>query len=223
MYSAYPYQPVQKNDGCKELEAEKSELLKQKGELVAQMEKMKEDLAFYKRADTNLNFLSSHMKGLKAKIITNYGDIEVGFEPYKAPITCFAFIERAENGFYDNTKFHRIMANFMIQGGDPNSKDNDPTNDGLGSPLISIPHEFNTTKHMPGVLSMARVSDVRMGAGSQFFIMHGTAPHLDGQYTAFGKVLKGMDVVNTIATVQTAEANRPVKPVIIKTIEIIKQ
>ncbi|KAA3660211.1 MAG: hypothetical protein DWQ10_07190, partial [Calditrichaeota bacterium] len=114
------------NDRSKELEAEKNEILKQKNELVAQMEKMKEDLAFYKRADTNLNFLSSRMKGLKAKIVTNYGDIEVGFDPYKAPITCFAFIERAANGFYDNLKFHRIMANFMIQGGDPNSKDNDP-------------------------------------------------------------------------------------------------
>ena len=203
------------NGKLEKLEVENSELRKK-------MESMKEDLAFYEKADMKLNFLSSKMKGLKAKIITNYGDIRVGFLPYKAPLHCFAFIERAVNGFYDNTTFHRVIPDFMIQGGDPNSKDNNPNNDGMGAPLLAIPNEFNTTKHVPGVLSMARVSDVRMGAGSQFFIMHGTKPHLDGQYTAFGKVLQGMEVVDKIAHVKHDGRDRPLKPVRIKTIEIIQ-
>lgn len=203
------------NEKIEKLEVENAALRKK-------MASMKEDLAFYEKADMKLNFLSSKIKGLKARIITNYGTIEVGFMPYKAPIHCFAFIERAVNGFYDNTTFHRIIRDFMIQGGDPNSKDNDPNNDGMGAPLLAIPNEFNTTKHVRGVLSMARVSDARMGAGSQFFIMHGTKPHLDGQYTAFGKVLNGMEVVDKIANVKCDGRDRPLKPVRIKTIEVFR-
>ncbi|KAA3620132.1 MAG: hypothetical protein DWQ05_05225 [Calditrichaeota bacterium] len=214
------------NEKLEELESENQEMLQklemEKSEILKKMEKLNADLAFYEKADIKLNFLSAKMKNLKARIVTNHGDIEVSFLPYKAPIHCFAFIERSLNGFYDNTTFHRVMADFMIQGGDPNSKDKDPNNDGMGAPLLAIPHEFNTTKHVPGVLSMARVSDTRMGAGSQFFIMHGTKSHLDGQYTAFGKVLKGMEVVDAIAQVETNERNRPLKPVVIKTIEIIQ-
>jgi len=178
-------------------------------------------------AQKRLKFLAGKMKRVKAKIVTNYGDIELSFFPEKAPIHCFNFITRAESGFYDNTKFHRIIEGFMIQGGDPLSKDKDPNNDGLGGPLVMIPNEFNDTLHKPGILSMARVSDPNAGAGCQFFIMQGEAPNLDGKYTAFGKVTKGMDVVNKIAGVKTIKDNprrrdQPVKPVVIKTIKVYR-
>ncbi|RMI20092.1 MAG: peptidylprolyl isomerase, partial [Calditrichaeota bacterium] len=185
---------------------------------------------------SRLRFLARQLKGVKARIKTNYGDIELELFPDKAPLHCFAFVTRAESGFYDNTQFHRVIPGFMIQGGDPNSRDKDPYNDGMGGPLVNIPHEFNDTKHVPGVLSTARVSDPNVGAGCQFFIMHGEAPHLDGQYTAFGRVTKGMEVVDRIANVQTyrksgrplqgrekALADHPVKPVIIKTIEVYRE
>ncbi|MDE2724955.1 MAG: peptidylprolyl isomerase, partial [Gemmatimonadota bacterium] len=110
-------------------------------------------------------FLVSQIRNVKARIATNMGDIELKFHPEKAPVHCLAFITRAESGFYDNTKFHRVIKNFMIQGGDPNSKDDDPSDDGMGGPLVHIPHEFNDTNHVPGILSMARVSDVSAGAG----------------------------------------------------------
>jgi peptidyl-prolyl cis-trans isomerase B (cyclophilin B) len=170
-----------------------------------------------------LAFLTAKMRGAKALLKTNMGDITVEFFPDKAPITCLSFITRAEAGFYNGTTFHRVIENFMIQGGDPNSKDKNPDNDGMGGPKVAIPHEFNDIKHVPGILSMARVSDVAAGAGSQFFIMHGTAPHLDGQYTAFGKVISGMDVVNKIATLpkDATHDSRTVKPVTISSIEIL--
>lgn len=167
-------------------------------------------------------FLVTQIRGVKARIATNMGDIELKFLPEKAPVHCLAFITRAESGFYDNTKFHRVIKNFMIQGGDPNSKDDDPSDDGMGGPLVHIPHEFNDTNHVPGILSMARISDVSAGAGSQFFIMHGTAPNLDNQYTAFGEVTKGMDVVDSIAMAETAPGDRPVKPAVIKRIEVFR-
>ena len=167
-------------------------------------------------------FLVNQIRGVKARIATNMGDIELKFHPEKAPVHCLAFITRAESGFYDNTKFHRVIKNFMIQGGDPNSKDDDPSDDGMGGPLVHIPHEFNDTKHVPGILSMARISDVSAGAGSQFFIMHGTSPNLDNQYTAFGEVTQGMDVVDSIAMVETAPGDRPVKSVVIKRVDVFR-
>ena len=167
-------------------------------------------------------FLVNQIRNVKVRIATNMGDIELKFHPEKAPVHCFAFITRAESGFYDNTKFHRVIKNFMIQGGDPNSKDDNPSDYGMGGPLVHIPHEFNDIKHVPGILSMARISDVSAGAGSQFFIMHGTSPNLDTQYTAFGEVTKGMDVVNKIAMVETAPGDRPIKPVVIKRIDVFR-
>ncbi len=117
----------------------------------------------------------------------------------------------------------------MIQGGDPKSKDKDPENDGTGGPVVNIPHEFNDTRHMRGILSMARTSDMSVGAGSQFFVMHASKPHLDGEYTAFGQVTGGMDVVDRIANARTYEnpknpsmRTHPVKPVVIKTIEVYR-
>ncbi len=167
-------------------------------------------------------FLVNQIRNVKARIVTNMGDIELKFHPEKAPIHSLAFITRAESGFYDNTKFHRVIENFMIQGGDPNSKDDDPSDDGTGGGLVHIPHEFNDTKHVPGVLSMARISDVSAGAGSQFFVMHGTAPNLDNQYTAFGEVTKGMDVLNRIAMVETVPGDRPIRPVVIERVDVFR-
>jgi peptidyl-prolyl cis-trans isomerase B (cyclophilin B) len=173
-------------------------------------------------AAQKLAFLSGKMRGVKAVFKTNFGDITIELFPEKAPITVLNFISHAESGFYNGTTFHRVIENFMIQGGDPNSKDKDPGNDGQGGPKVAIPHEFNDVKHEPGVLSMARVSDVAAGAGSQFFIMHGTATHLDGQYTAFGKVISGMDIVNKIATLPKESGNdsRTTKPAIINSVDI---
>ncbi|OGS36110.1 MAG: hypothetical protein A2293_00530 [Elusimicrobia bacterium RIFOXYB2_FULL_49_7] len=167
------------------------------------------------------------MTGLKARVLTSLGDIEVEFFSDKAPLHCFSFITRAECGFYNNTEFHRVIPGFMIQGGDPNTKDQDPYNDGMGGPQVMIPHEFNDIHHAPGILSMARVGDVNAGAGSQFFIMHGDSPQLDRQYTAFGKVLRGMEVVEKIATTETNRndprlRDHPIKPVIIKAIQIFR-
>lgn len=167
-------------------------------------------------------FLVQQIRNVKARIVTNMGDIEVKFHPEKAPIHCFAFIARAESGFYNGTKFHRVIKGFMLQGGDPNSKDDDPSDDGGGGPLVQMPHEFNDTKHVAGILSTARISDVSAGAGSQFFIMHGRSPNLDNQYTAFGEVTGGMDVVNKIAEVETVPGDRPAQPVVIKRIDVFR-
>ncbi|MDA0709494.1 MAG: peptidylprolyl isomerase [bacterium] len=174
--------------------------------------------------DQRMAFLAQQMKDIKARLITNVGQIELKFYADKAPIHVFNFITRAESGFYNGTKFHRVIPGFMIQGGDPNSKDDDPADDGGGGPIVQIPHEFNETHHVPGVLSMARVSDVSAGAGCQFFIMHGNAEFLDRQYTAFGEVTKGQDIVDKIATsaINPAIKDRPAKNVIITRIEIYK-
>ena len=114
----------------------------------------------------------------------------------------------------------------MIQGGDPNSLDDNPNDDGMGGPIVNIPHEFNDIAHKRGILSTARHPNAAMGAGSQFFIMHGDAPHLDKQYTVFGEVTKGMDVVDEIATAPTYGkgnlSTHPKKPIRIRSIEIYR-
>ncbi|MBN1408399.1 MAG: peptidylprolyl isomerase [Calditrichaceae bacterium] len=172
-----------------------------------------------------MRFLASKIENVKAEIITSMGDIEVEFYPEKAPLHCFNFITRAECGYYDNTQFHRVIKGFMIQGGDANTKTDNVNLYGTGSPIVAIPHEFNDVKHTPGILSMARPGDESMGAGSQFFIMHADYPSLDGQYTVFGKVTNGMEVVDAIAnvnTIQPGRLDRPEKPVRIKTIKVYR-
>lgn len=129
--------------------------------------------------------------------------------PEIAPNTVNNFISLVQKGFYDGLIFHRVIAGFMIQGGDPQGT-------GMGGPGYSIKGEFamngvrNDLKHTKGVLSMAR-SMMPNSAGSQFFIMHANAPHLDGQYAAFGKVIEGLDVVDKIATVRTGWQDKPVE------------
>ena len=123
-------------------------------------------------------------------IETNKGVIKCELYPRLAPKHVNSFVFLACQGYFDGLTFHRYVPGFVIQGGDPRG-------DGTGGPGYRLPAEFNATKHVPGVLSMARTNDPN-SAGSQFFIMLGTHPHLDGQYTVFGKVTEGMDVVQEI-------------------------
>lgn len=140
----------------------------------------------------------------------NGGIIKAELYPETAPNSVNNFISLVNKGFYDGIVFHRVIAGFMIQGGDPKGI-------GIGGPGYSIRGEFeangfkNDLKHSRGVLSMARAMDPN-SAGSQFFIMHEDAPHLDGQYAAFGKVIEGMDVVDAIAAVRTDYNDRPRTP-----------
>lgn len=178
-------------------------------------------------SEDRLNFLASKTEGVKARMITSLGEIELEFYPDKAPIHCFNFITRAESGFYDQTLFHRVIPGFMIQGGDPNTKSGDAYTYGQGGPIVAIPHEFNDINHTRGTLSMARTGDVTAGAGSQFFVMHANSPHLDNEYTAFGKVTSGMEVVDAIADTPTNQSDprlrdQPAEPVVIERIEVYR-
>lgn len=138
--------------------------------------------------------------------------------PEIAPNTVNNFISLIQKGFYDGVIFHRIIAGFMIQGGDPEGT-------GMGGPGYCIKGEFshngfkNDLKHTKGVLSMARTR-FPDSAGSQFFIMHDTAPHLDGEYAAFGKLTEGVEVLDAIASVDTDWNDHPRKPQVMKTVTV---
>ena len=137
------------------------------------------------------------MGTLKGVIETTLGTIEVEFFEDKAPGHVKNFKDLASKGFYDGTTFHRVIPGFMIQGGDPNTKSEDRSQHGMGGPGYTINAEFNETPHDRGILSMARSQDPN-SAGSQFFIVVKGSHFLDGKYTAFGKVIKGMDVADKI-------------------------
>ncbi len=161
-----------------------------------------------------------------AVLDTNLGKIVLSFFPEKAPKHVLNFLSLAKAGFYDGTKFHRVMPGFMIQGGDPNSRDADRGNDGMGGNIVNgsevtVEAEFNDTKHTPGILSMAR-SDDPNSASSQFFIVQGVADFLDGQYTAFGQVVSGMDVVDKIVNLKRDERDNPLEqnPAILKSVKL---
>jgi len=169
-----------------------------------------------------------------ALIKTSEGEMVIEFWPEVAPNTVENFKALAKKGFYDGTCFHRVIKGFMIQGGDPLTKD--PAKEGLwgsGDPGYKIKAEFNDRKHVRGVISMARNGDPqeRMGqrprpqfadsAGCQFFICHSDAASLDQKYTAFGKLTKGDDVLEKIATTPTAPPDRPVKRMNIDSIKIV--
>ena len=132
-----------------------------------------------------------------AVIETNFGKMEIGFLPDKAPGHVKNFKDLAKKGFYDGTTFHRVIPGFMIQGGDPNTKSDDRSTHGMGGPGYSIKAEFNDTPHKRGILSMARSQDPD-SAGSQFYVVVKDSFFLDGKYTAFGKVVSGMDVADKI-------------------------
>lgn len=129
-------------------------------------------------------------------IKTPKGDIRIEFFPNDAPNHVAAFVELARKGFYDSTKFHRVVPGFVVQGGDPLSKADDPMV-GTGGPGYRLKAEFNARKHLDGTLAMARSADPD-SAGSQFYICLGPQPALDGQYTVFGQVIGGIDVVRAI-------------------------
>ena len=133
----------------------------------------------------------------RAIIETKFGNIELRFFPDAAPNHVKNFIELAKKGFYDGTTFHRVIPGFMIQGGDPNTKDPDKSKHGMGGPGYKIKAEFNTKPHKKGTLSAARAADPD-SAGSQFFICVANTPFLDGQYTVFGEVVSGIEVVDKI-------------------------
>jgi len=137
-------------------------------------------------------------KGPKATIKTKFGDMDIVFFPDKAPKHVESFIALAKSGFYNGTIFHRVIPGFMIQGGDPNTKDlNKPETYGQGGPSQKLKAEFNDIPHRRGILSMARTNDPN-SAGSQFFIVVKDSNFLDGQYTVFGEVVKGMEVADKI-------------------------
>ena len=133
---------------------------------------------------------------------TNRGQMKLKLFPHVAPRHCENFKKLANSGFYDKTTFHRIIPGFMIQGGDINSRDTDPKNDGNGGPGWTVDAEFNDIPHKRGILSMARSTDPN-SAGSQFFICVADAPHLDGFYTVFGEVIEKVHVVDHIVNTPT--------------------
>lgn len=136
----------------------------------------------------------------RAIIATKFGTMEIRFFPDKAPKHVENFIKLAKSGFYDKTIFHRVIPGFMIQGGDPNTKDEkDKSKYGMGGPGSNVKAEFNDRPHVRGVVSMAR-TEAPDSAGSQFFIVVKEAPSLNGKYTVFGEVVKGMEVADKIVS-----------------------
>ncbi len=149
-------------------------------------------------------------KQIIATVETNLGTFKIKFFPKEAPKTVENFVKLAREGFYDGIKFHRVIKGFMVQTGDPNTRLDDWSTHGMGGPGYTIPDEFNEHKHVRGMVSMARTARPN-SAGSQFFIVTKTSPHLDGQYTVFGEVVAGMDVIDRIENVKTDERDHPLK------------
>ena len=156
-----------------------------------------------------------------AVIKTSAGEMVIEFWPDVAPKTVENFKALAKKGFYDGTCFHRVIKDFMIQGGDPLSKDLSAEDRwGTGDPGYKVKAEFNDHPHVRGVISMARSQDPD-SAGSQFFICHGNPSFLDHQYTAFGKLIKGDDVLEKIATTPTHPPDRPNTRQVVESIKIV--
>ena len=151
-------------------------------------------------------------KKYTATIDTTAGTMTLELYPKIAPQHVNSFVFLARQGFYDGVIFHRVIPGFMIQGGDP-------TGTGTGGPGYKVKAEFNSLKHTRGVLSMARTNDPN-SAGSQFFVMHADSPHLDGQYTGFGKVTSGVEVIDKIVNAPRNANDRPKNPTKINKITI---
>jgi peptidyl-prolyl cis-trans isomerase B (cyclophilin B) len=161
------------------------------------------------------------MAETRAVIETKFGNMEIGFFPDVAPDHVNNFIELAKKGFYDGTTFHRVIPGFMIQGGDPNSKDPDRSKHGMGGPGYTIKAEFNDKPHKRGILSMARAAHPD-SAGSQFFICVADSFFLDRQYTVFGEVVSGMEVADKIVSQQRDRMDNPVERIEMK-VKIIEK
>jgi peptidyl-prolyl cis-trans isomerase B (cyclophilin B) len=160
-----------------------------------------------------------------AVIKTAYGEMTIAFWPEMAPKTVANFKKLAREGFYDKTAFHRIISGFMIQGGCPNTKPGANGTPGTGDPGYKVKAEFNSKPHVRGVISMARSSDPN-SAGCQFFICHGDATFLDNQYTAFGQLVAGDDVLERIASVPTkhgggGEKSTPIDRVEVESVKVV--
>jgi len=146
----------------------------------------------------------------KAIIETNHGKIVLNLLRDNAPETVRSFIKLAESKFYDGTLFHRVIPGFMIQGGDPNSKQPDKSKWGKGGPGFNLKAEFNSRSHLRGIVSMARSTDPD-SAGSQFFIVTTDSTFLDNQYTVFAEVIEGIEVADTIVNLQRNENDCPLQ------------
>lgn len=150
-------------------------------------------------------------------LVTNYGEMRLAFRPDKAKGHVENFVKLCLQGFYDGTKFHRVIRGFMIQGGCPFTKDEAAQEKwGSGGPGYAIPAEFNDLRHLRGTLSMARTTDPN-SAGSGFFVCHRESPHLDRKYSAFGNLVEGADTLDRIAEVQVGGPSRelPIAPVVL--------
>jgi cyclophilin family peptidyl-prolyl cis-trans isomerase len=150
---------------------------------------------------------------------TTLGNFEVELFEKEAPLSAANFQEYVDDGFFDGLIFHRVIPGFMIQGGDPNTVSGSPSTWGTGGSGKNVAHEFSTVKHKRGIVSMARSSDPD-SASSQFFIMVADYPSLDGQYSVFGQVTKGMDVADKIVGAETGAQDRPKNPTTIDKIVI---
>ena len=152
-----------------------------------------------------------------AVIETQFGRMVIEFDIENAPVHSANFKKLANAGYYDGVTFHRVIPGFMVQGGVINSRDDDPTNDGSGGPGYTLSAEIHNV-HKRGTIAAARtgnnVNPERRSSGSQFYICHVDVPHLDGEYTAYGQVIEGLDVVDKIAAVSTGPGNRPLEDVV---------
>lgn len=152
-----------------------------------------------------------------AVIETKFGRIVIEFDIENAPVHAANFKKLAQAGYYDGITFHRIIPGFMIQGGDINSRDDDPTNDGMGGPGYTVGAEIHNV-HKRGAIAAARTGNStnpeRRSSGSQFFICHVDIPHLDGEYTVYGKIIEGIEVIDKIAEVNIGPGDRPLEDVV---------
>ena len=155
-----------------------------------------------------------------AELHTSAGEIDIRFFPDVAPNHVRNFIDLAEKGFYNGTKFHRVIPGFMIQGGDPNTVSGSPATWGTGNSGKNVAAEFSSVKHQRGIVSMARSPGDLNSASSQFFIVTTDAPSLDGQYSVFGQVTKGMDIADKIVNAPRDGQDRPNNPATIEKIVI---
>jgi peptidyl-prolyl cis-trans isomerase B (cyclophilin B) len=156
------------------------------------------------------------MAEASAVIETKFGNLSLRFFPDVAPNHVKNFIDLAKEGFYDGTLFHRVIPGFMIQGGDPNSRNPDRSTHGYGGPGYTLKAEFNEKPHVRGTLSTARRPDHVDSAGSQFFICVAPAPRLDRKYTVFGEVVSGMEVADKIVSQPRDQKDNPLDPIAMK-------
>ena len=171
------------------------------------------------KASKNEEKAMSNYQDKVAELHTSAGEIDIRFFPDVAPNHVKNFIDLAEKGFYNGTKFHRVIPGFMIQGGDPNTISGSPATWGTGGSDKNVNAEFSSVKHKRGIVSMARSTDPN-SASSQFFIMVADYPSLDGKYSVFGQVTKGMDVADKIVGAQTGQNDRPLNPTTIESVKI---